>query len=278
MLPTFAGIGAPRSGTTWLSALLAAHPQVAMPRHRKELHYLDRHHARGLDWYRSRFPPPGDHPPVAVGEFTTHYLYDPQVPVRARDVPGLERFVLLVRNPVDRAWSHYRFRCRQDRFAGSFEAFLAVEPRALVLGRYAEHLAAWTAELEAGQLLVLVFEQAVAHPPAATAALGRHLGVDPAGFPAALAPVNESFRPQRSWLYAAAVGRARWLRDHDLDGVVSAARRLGLGRAVSARAPEPPERLDAALRARLWEGFAPDVERLGALTGLDLSGWAPPPS
>ena len=49
MLPDFLGIGAQRSGTTWLYEQLRGHPQVVMSSKRKEIHFFDRHYDRGLD-------------------------------------------------------------------------------------------------------------------------------------------------------------------------------------------------------------------------------------
>jgi len=54
--PTFLLIGAQKAGTTWISAMLRAHPEVFVPR-AKELHYfnLKENHARGMDWYLGQF-------------------------------------------------------------------------------------------------------------------------------------------------------------------------------------------------------------------------------
>lgn len=51
MTPTVIGIGVPRGGSTWLHNLLESHPDVAMPRQRKEIHYFDHNYDRGLEWY-----------------------------------------------------------------------------------------------------------------------------------------------------------------------------------------------------------------------------------
>ncbi len=57
MLPSFIGIGAPRSGSTWLHELLRAHPNVYLPRQRKELNFFNQNDSRGIDWYEKYFPP-----------------------------------------------------------------------------------------------------------------------------------------------------------------------------------------------------------------------------
>lgn len=277
MLPTFLGIGTPRAGTTWVSGLLAGHPDVVAPAHRKEIHYFDLHYDRGVDWYE-RFFPPGDDTTVAAGEFTPHYLYDARVPQRVRSVPTIERFLVLIRNPVDRAYSHFRFRRRQDNRTETFEEFLRREPTALAWGHYAEHLAEWFAVFGRESFLVLVFEEAVADPDGTKRRLADHLGLEVERFAdrAGFEPVNAGVQPRRRRVYAGAVRQARWLRRHDLDRVITLAKRSGVVAALKKPRPvteEEGEAVPAEVRERLWKEFEPDVSRLEDLAGLDLSGW-----
>lgn len=276
VLPTFLGIGAPKAGTTWLYQVLDSHPDVLMSQHRKEIHYFDLHFERGPGWYRGFFPA-GEMSPVAVGEFTTSYLYGRDVPARVRSVPTIDRFVLTVRNPVDRAFSHYRFRQRQDNRSESFEAFLAREPNAIAWGCYARHLAAWFEAFDSDRFLVLVFEQAVREPDRTRAAIAEHLGLDQGRFPdVADEPANESFAPRHRRLYGAAVRQARWVRRHDLDPLITAVKRAGLvGLLKRPEASGPPVALSGDQRERLWERFADDVTSLEDLTGIDLAAWRP---
>ena len=60
MLPTILGIGAPKSGASWLHDVLVSHPDGWMAQ-RREVRFFDRHrhYDRGLGWYRRFFPPDG---------------------------------------------------------------------------------------------------------------------------------------------------------------------------------------------------------------------------
>lgn len=274
MLPTFLGIGAPKAGTTWLYQLLDGHPEVQMSQHRKEVHYFDRHFAKGPDWYAKYFPTAAGPPPRAVGEFTTHYLYDATVPSRVPTVPSIDRFLLILRNPVDQAFSHYRFRRRQDNLAVSFEEFLVAEPGVLELGNYGRHLAPWLQRFDLDQFLLLVYEHAVLDPAATQQQLGAHLGIDADRFPATVGSTNDAFVPRRRVLYAGAVRAARTLRRLELDRLITVAKRAGVVDLVkSRRATATAEAIPPSMRRRLWEGFAPEVARLESLTGLDLTVW-----
>jgi hypothetical protein len=278
MLPTFIGIGAPKAGTTWIHRLLASHPDVVMPAHRKEIHYFDLNYDRGARWYEGFFPV-GATSAAAVGEFTPHYMYDPAVPLRVRSVPSIERFLVILRNPVDRAFSHFKFRGRQDNRAESFPAFLQREPQALAWGLYGHHLADWFAAFGREPFLILVFEQAVAAPGDTMERLARHLGLDVDRFPAdaGARPANEGAIPRRRRAYSTAVRQARWLRRHELDRVITVAKRLGVVDALKRPAPSSQlaETVSPEVRLELWRKFAPDVGLLEDLTGIDLSAWRP---
>ncbi|MGH8902937.1 MAG: sulfotransferase domain-containing protein [Egibacteraceae bacterium] len=277
MLPTFLGIGVPKAGTTWICDILRTHPEVAMAS-RKEVHYFDRSFEKGIDWYERFFTSPPGKAARAIGEFTPHYVFDPVVPRRVRSVPSVEQFVLIVRNPVDRAVSHYRFRQQVDNYCGSFEEFLASYPHAREWGRYASHLRPWLDEFDRGQFLVLVYEDAVLDPEGTKHRLAEWLGVDPAAFPAQAArdASNRSFLPRHRRAYAAATRQAQFLRSHDLDWAIELGRRMGVKRVLSRRSRrEGATGIDPDIREALWREFESEIDALEVLCGLDLSSWRP---
>lgn len=127
MLPTFVIAGAQKCGTTSLADTLRQHPGIHLSK-RKEIHFFDRHFERGLDWYESQFTPKPHH--VQVGEATPAYMYDPAARERlTRSLPEA-RLVVILRNPVDRAYSHYWHKRRLgDETLASFEEAIAAEPQ-----------------------------------------------------------------------------------------------------------------------------------------------------
>ena len=104
-LPDFLLIGTQRGGTTSLFRRLAEHPSVKAPVG-KELQFLTLHYNRGVRWYRSYFPM------TSAGQqtfdATPYYLFHPAVPQRAAQLLPDAKFVVLLRDPVSRAYSHYR--------------------------------------------------------------------------------------------------------------------------------------------------------------------------
>ena len=271
--PFFLGIGAQRAGTTWLDSFLRTHPALWLPTRRKELHYFDEHYDRGPDWYDGFFE---DAPADAVlGEITPRYLFDPRVPERiARDLPEA-RLIVLLREPVLRAYSQYALTVRDEAFAGTFQAFLAERPDALARGQYFEQLTRFERHFPRERMCVLVFEEAVKDLERTAQRMADFLGLDPGGFE------REALRTQRNAggrvrfakSYATARRVGEWLREHDLDGPVNAAKRLGLARLFGSKEALDP--LEPRLHEELRGHFAEDMRGLEMHFGLDLGPWRP---
>lgn len=278
-LPTFLGIGAPKCGTSWLHDVLEAHPDVWVPA-RREVHYFDRYYDRGVRWYGGFFPPARhrDRYP-AVGEITPHYLYHERGPERIAAMPSVRRLIVMVRNPVDRAYSHYWFRARIENYRGSFEEFLGERTEATNWGFYARHLANYTAHFAKERILVLVYEHLFTDVNHHLRTLGGFLGVDSSRFPALVSRrrVNPRFVPRLRRTYAYSFSAARWLVTRDLYGVVRWARNLGVMRLLGSRRDDSIDvPMKPATRERLKEQFLDDIERLETMFDLDLSVWKRP--
>ncbi len=138
--PDFLVIGAKRGGTTSFYNYLLQHPKIQplFPgRQRiKGVHFFDSGFEHGDRWYRSHFPlaagsrqlarPWISHP--LAGEASPYYLFHPLAAERlARQVPDA-RLLVVLRDPVERAYSHYKERVRNGGETLSFEAAIEAEP------------------------------------------------------------------------------------------------------------------------------------------------------
>lgn len=128
--PDFLIIGAMKAGTTSLFKYLTQHPNVAGPI-KKELHFFTSRYERGTPFYESLFPDRQENSldfRQLTGEATPYYLFHPHVPGRvARHYPQA-KLIILLRNPVERAHSHYQYAVRKGRENLSFEEALLAEP------------------------------------------------------------------------------------------------------------------------------------------------------
>src|SRR5258708_2254702 len=104
MKPNFIGIGVMKAATTWLWHQLYAHPQVALL-NQKELHYFDQL-LMTPEQYLEKFSIIPDE--YITGEITPSYLSVPHAPILARSICPDTKLLVILRNPVDRAFSQWK--------------------------------------------------------------------------------------------------------------------------------------------------------------------------
>ena len=131
MLPNFLCIGAPKSGTTSLYDLLKQHKDVFLPSF-KEPHFFDSDESwnKGVEWYQSSYYAKANN--QCIGDFTPTYLSNISAPRRIKKVLGNQvKFVVILRNPIDRAYSHYLHTLRDQHENLSFAEALEEEAQRL---------------------------------------------------------------------------------------------------------------------------------------------------
>jgi hypothetical protein len=190
-LPDFLILGVQKGGTTSLFRYLQQHPNIATV-YKKEVKYFDCNYSKGLDWYRSHFPfrEEMDRSYRVSGEASPNYIFHPQAAERARETLPNARLILLLRDPVARALSHYHGNRRKGReklsfveaiesetgrLAGEKEKILA-DPRYpmfkylhfsyLSRGVYVEQIRNWFACFPREQMLILRSEDFFENPAA----------------------------------------------------------------------------------------------------------------
>ncbi len=271
-LPDFIVIGAMRAGTTTLHRLLAAHPQVAMSREKEpDFFVAERNFDRGLDWYRSLFPREG----AVRGETSPNYAkcdIFPGVPERiSAHLPDV-RLVYVLRDPVDRLLSHYRFAAAMGRSIDddAFAHMVMTSRYALQLGRFRDHFAS-------ERILVVDFEELRADPIVVLRRIGAFVGIPDgwddairrAGVSEAANSGGELMRMPR-WFF-----RLRRLRTvNDLRRRLPTAWADRIRRAVAAGPARevPPPDPDAVARAAGI--LRADAEALRGMTGLAFGSWS----
>lgn len=220
--PDFVVIGAKRGGTTSLYRYLGEHPQVLplfpsarflpmMGSDQKGTHFLDALYPRGERWWRAHFPTAayrrlverGHGRPTAVGEGCPYHLFHPHSPARAAAHLPDARFIALLREPVQRTWSHWKEQRRNGIEPLDFADALAAEPARLAgeearlladpsatsfahehqsyaaQSEYAAAILRWRAHVPPERLLILTSEELYADPQATYARVVAFLGLAP---------------------------------------------------------------------------------------------------
>jgi Sulfotransferase domain len=201
MLPTFLVVGAKRAGTSSLYRYLTTHPQVRPCVSGKGTHYFDVAYRRGWRWYRSSFPLAAGG--GITGEASPYYMFHPLAPSRIAAALPEARLIVVLRDPVERAWSHYHNERRLRAEPLGFEDAIAAEPERLAgeaermaadpgyhsfawrhfsylaRGRYAEQLERLYDLFPPGQVLVVQSELLRDDPDRALEPVWRFLGLAP---------------------------------------------------------------------------------------------------
>jgi hypothetical protein len=257
--PDFLVVGAKRGGTTSLWRYLCEHPGVLTlfpkPEKIKGLYYFDENFERGDRWYRSHFPTAATRSlaarrlghPVVAGEASPYYLYHPLAPARAAERVPDALIIAVLRDPVERAFSHFKERRTNGTEPLSFEDAIAAEPARLAG--------------EEARILADPHYVSFAHRHASYVDQGRYAPMLTRWFDAfgrdrvLVAPSEEMYAAPQPFV----------------DGVLD---RLGLPPRPLAH-PEPynaePDRgFDPVLRAWLAEQLAPDIAAVEELLGRSL--------
>ncbi|MEG5057912.1 tetratricopeptide repeat protein [Microcoleus sp. A2-C5] len=172
-VPKFIIIGSQRCGTTSLYTYLAEHPQILTPI-KKEMDFFSWHFHRGIDWYLAHFPLMPEGEEFVTGEASPSYFDCREAPERVYSACPEAKLIVLLRNPVDRAISHF-YRLKElnwegrsldraisdeiERLNQNPEYIIGEEPgNYLARGRYIEFIKNWLAFFPPEQLLILKSE------------------------------------------------------------------------------------------------------------------------
>src|SRR5436305_3956146 len=197
LLPDFLIIGTQRGGTTSLYHYLQAHPCLQATT-TKEVHFFDRKYHKGLMWYRGHFPTVWEKvrtqqvqkQAFVTGEASPSYLFHPHVYKRVAQALPQVKLIVLLRNPVDRAYSQYYHSIELGHESRSFEEAIREEQESsgqerekilkdehyqsyaykhhsyLTRGIYVDQLQAWMNFFPREQFLILKSEDFYADPTA----------------------------------------------------------------------------------------------------------------
>ena len=189
-LPDFIIIGVGRAGTTALYSYLIQHPSiVAASTDNNEsvadLHFFEYMISNNIQWYKSHFPilfskSKNQKNSFITGEYTSTYIYHPDVPKRIFNLLPKIKLIVILRNPIDKAYSAYQQQFRFGEYTTSFEDTVNAEFRRINLnkdfpelnsnnydfenfvaqniirhGIYADYLETWLKIFDRKQILIL---------------------------------------------------------------------------------------------------------------------------
>lgn len=300
--PTFLVLGAAKCGTTSLCTALERHPEIFLSRP-KEPRFFESEYDRGLEYYWQKYYAGWRGEPV-VGEGRVYNLYLSFVPERIRESLPHARLVAVLRDPVQRAYSHWwhrvtrgyeqrgfaetvrqelqeaatgaQFQAARDPAAWQQNSFPGAQPteadarevRYLEMGYYAEQLSRYRRLFPGNQVRVVIFEDMVERPGPTLLELLEFLGADPDRGAAGL-PSRNAALGRRKGRVAFLLERVAWaLR---LNRLMPKQVRTAVRRALSSRAERPE--MEEDVRRRLYAHYGPRNRELEEFIERSLSAW-----
>ena len=240
MLVNFVIGGTQKGGTSALDSFLRQHPEICMPRTRKELHFFDREKENtNYESYHANFKPmPQQH---VIGEASPIYMYWETAPYWIWKYNPKMKWILALRNPVERAFSAWNMETKRGKERLSFAEAIEQEAErcreasplqhrvySYVDRGFYTHQVRRLFDIFGKQNVLILLSEELRNDHAKT--LGRvfeFLGVD------------SSFAPPEASVFE----------------------------------QEYSDKMDSQVRSRLNETFYSDVRELEELIGRDLSAW-----
>lgn len=287
----FVGIGAPKSGSTWLSKCLEEHPQIlfSSTKSRKELAFFNdtnpwgdsddtyfSYYTKGFDWYLKQFPEAEQD--KVRGEFTVLYMADPVAPARIKKHLPNTKIVAILRNPIEVIYSlHWFFHYGAvldvpKKFSDTLKKGLFLE-----VGFYYKQLKRYYELFDKDKIHIILFDDFKASTAAELEKLYSFLGVDPKFTPVSLnKSINGSYRTRSALLkkMGHSVFRAvNKSNSHNLKMLIMSQKKLHklysfLNKEKASYPPIGPDE-----KKFLQQLYHDDIEQLEKLINRDLSMW-----
>ena len=286
--PNFFIVGAAKAGTTSLHAYLSSHPQVFMSALKEPHYFADFDVSPELDNFLPVIRRRSDYQElfknsdgyIAVGEASPSYLCDPRAAERIKSAIPTAKIIVSLRNPVERAYSHYLMDFNRGSetlpFEKALEFDLARRERGwgksaqyTELGLYANQVKSFLNEFGRDQVLVVLFEDFVRDTKETMQEIARFLGIDPFAYPeSAFAQVHYPFEVSRGRI-ARAILRMRPIRVWAKNWIPRRVRTIVRNRLLFAVGPKT--QLSRDTRRLLADRFEKDLQLLEQLLERDLS-------
>lgn len=291
-LPNLLILGNIKSGTSSLFRTLSQHDRIFASSSKEPAFFVDdRLYAKGLDWYAASFFSGSENYPIRMEATSTYLAFgaitSPKIKVLDKYVKS--KFIIIFREPVSRAYSHYWMRRANGKEKLSFEDAIAMELRAeahspqirlpftatiLNYGNYGSNLKPFLDSFEKSRFLFLLFEDLLISPKDVYRSILRFLQMDPS-YEFDFLHENKAYMPTNRILFSTleAIRKSK-LAKFGKELFPSSLRVKYKKTYLNVVRPSfayPP--MSHAARARLKDYYRDEIFILQNMIGIDLSSW-----
>lgn len=277
--PSFVFAGTARAGSNWAFEVLREHPGVFMPPN-KGTFFFTQLYDMGFEWYEAFFP--SEPRQRVAGEVCEDYLSSTEALVRISHYRPDMRLICCLRNPYERALSHWRFFGRNGLNQPTLAEQGEYRPDLFHLGYYATQLQTVRALFPEEQVLIYLHDDLVASPGKIVRRLYEFVGADPDFIPRSLSRRFNAGASPRSKALARAVHRLHmhsWGRSRLGSNAMGTLKRFRLlRRIVTATLYRPTPVSDWAdwipqFPADVVSRYEQEITALEKMLGRDLASW-----
>lgn len=270
-LPNFIYIGPPKSGSTWLFEILRDHPEVFIPIS-KDLYFFDRYFGKGTNWYKRKFAA-ANQSYLAIGEVSHDYLFSELASERMAQLIPNAKILSIIRNPFERAISHFKFSIRNGAEFQSFSEGLKKRPTIIEHGLYSKYLPYYLSRFPANQIKIYRFDDVRKAPDLLAKEIFEDLGVSKEHTPKQNARKNNASTPRNKSAAKATHLAAKTLRDLGFTGLIGAVKRSPVTVLLYNTKKTADVHISVDDFNYMKDLFLPDIDRTETLTGIDLTAW-----
>lgn len=271
-VPNFLFIGPDKSGSTWLYKILYQHPQCFVP-YCKDIYFFDRYYDRGMKWYLSFFK----NVPIgvkAIGELSHDYLFSGVAAKRIKnELPGVT-LITILRNPVERTFSHYLHWLSRGLTKDDFETAIEKHSEFLNNSMYYKHLSNYYKYFDVSKIKILFFRELKENPEKFAKNVFESLNVNfdyDIDYQKIVLPASRSRVPLLTKTVRKCANVVRSIGYPNLVGSI----KFSLIARFLYRTYNPSERpkMHDETRKRLIDVFRSDILKLQDLIDMDLGVW-----
>lgn len=281
----FVGIGAQRSGTTWVAEKLNQHPNICVSEPKEICYFNEKssyihnykndNYKKPFAWYKKRFI--HCKKSQIKGEFSTIYLFDSKAPKNIhKHFPNI-KIIACLRTPIERAYSQYRVYKNYYKLENrSFSKAVKEEEEYRKRGLYYKQLKRYLEYFNESQIHIVFLESIKSEPQRVIEDLYTFLGVNCSFVPKGLEkPTNKNNIAKSTGLLQLMEFFSKLLIKLNLSWLIRTLKNLGLKKFIKRRITKSykPQKIDVATRQYLKKYYKNDIENLEKLLNKDLSHW-----
>jgi len=286
----FFGIGAAKSGTTFVANCLGDHPEICLSQP-KEVNFFNKNfpsyltktpnnYQRGLKWYKKHFKHCSAQ--SIKGEFSVYYMPDQQAAERIWSVYPQAKIIAVLRNPVIRAFSHYKFRTVQPGKIKykSFADAINKTPEFINWGFYYQQLKPYFDKFNKKNIHIIIFEELIKNPRVEIKKLYRFLGVNENFLPSSITKEINVSKNKNGWLRNKAINLLGLFNNSNTSFLIRLAHELKINylvefidNSILSKRIKPPEEINPQTYNKLLKVYKNDIKSLEKLLDKNLSIW-----